>query len=114
LVAVLARGSAELAPVMNEPEREGVAHVVPDRGNRPAERADEADLERLLGQGRRHAERNERGRSDENPFFHVCCPPRRRAKSKIDLSGSSQEPKARPAVAFRPISCGSIRSPLLP
>src|SRR5258706_15371767 len=58
---------------MIEPELERVAHVVADRGDRPAERADEADLERLLGERRRRAEGEQRDRSHQN-FFHVHPP----------------------------------------
>ena len=53
LVDHLDRQAADLAAVMVEGELERVAHVVADRGDRAAERADEADLDGLLLRHRR-------------------------------------------------------------
>ena len=46
---------------MVERELEGIVHVVADDGNRAAERADEADLDRLLlSRGRRRGDGGQR------------------------------------------------------
>jgi hypothetical protein len=54
---------------MIEAEFERIFHVVADRGDRTAERADEADLDRLLLRKRRSCDKREHG-SGYNYFVH--------------------------------------------
>jgi len=63
LVDHLDRQAADFKAVMVESQLEGIAHVRADRGHRPAEGADEADLYRLLRHGRRGSERDDCDRS---------------------------------------------------
>ncbi len=111
LVDDLDRAATQLAPEMIEPELERVAHVVADRGDRPAERADDADLERLLGERRRRAEGKQRDRSHQNSL-HVH-PPKGKLRRSYLIGECVKSPLG---VAFRPAigARGGAQRALLP
>src|SRR5262249_31396313 len=90
----LDRQVTDLTTAMVEPKLEGIAHVRADRGHRPAEGADEANLYRLLL--RHGGPSGERDGRRPFPIESSSLRFSRKRPSEIsgDLSGSPQTQKA--------------------
>src|SRR5262245_58254981 len=112
LVDHLDRQAAELTPMMVEPKLEGIAHVRADCGHRPAKRADEPDLYRLLRHSWRGSDCDECDRSQQN-LLHFGSPesaPWKSAAILVDRFRSQKPARLWPFAPFIAAPCSHCSS----
>ena len=111
LVDDLDRQAADLAAEMIERELERVAHVVADRGDRAAERADEADLDGLLlGERGRRCRAPQTATVPKSNSLHVDLSSKT-LESWGDLSGSVPRAKSPPGRGLSPLRTAALALP---